>query len=488
MSLSENQNPSSEKKTPLRLPPLGNLRSIMGPLLALVCVLVFFAVADRIFADGTFSSPRNLRSVAVDTCVVAIAALGMTVVIISGGIDLSVGTAIALCATMLAWCAREDVAFICRYGDNFPSASRKYDHALDRLDAVRKSGETDEIEDWKRRVDWRRERLLRIANVKLYVAQNKASALESRVEVSRRAYAKLNEGIKKQKRQKKYRSLRNRQKAWLENATQLKSKIAMLDDYNLRTKSVNSWSNGIRNSSWSAFFAVAAGIATGLLAGFLNGLLIVSLRIVPFIATLGTMSIYLGIGRCISNNVTIRPSRENQIPNWIQHIISYSEEARWFGLFPASVFLLLLLAVLLAVILRYTVFGRYIFALGSNEATARLCGINVPRTKVLLYTLAGSFTGIASICFFSKSTTANPTAGMGIELSVIAAVVIGGGSLNGGRGSVLGTLAGAAIMQVIRSGSNQLGIPDQIQPIILGVVIVGAAMIDQVRQHRLEAS
>ena len=102
---------------------------------------------------------------------------------------------------------------------------------------------------------------------------------------------------------------------------QLEAKIAMLDDSGFRTKTVTSWSDGVHNSDWSAIVAVGAGVVTGLFAGFLNGILIVSLRIVPFIVTLGTMSIYIGIGRCISSNVTIRPSKEYQIPDWLQHIL-----------------------------------------------------------------------------------------------------------------------------------------------------------------------
>jgi ribose/xylose/arabinose/galactoside ABC-type transport system permease subunit len=141
--------------------------------------------------------------------------------------------------------------------------------------------------------------------------------------------------------------------------------------------------------------------------------------------------------------------------------------------------------VVLAGVLRYSVFSRHVFAIGSNEATARLCGINVPRTKVLVYFLAGLFVGVAGVYQFARLSSGNPTSGIGIELKMIAAVVIGGGSLSGGRGTVLGTLTGAAIMQTIASGCTQLGITNPWQDIIQGVIIVAAVSVDQIRQRRL---
>ena len=146
---------------------------------------------------------------------------------------------------------------------------------------------------------------------------------------------------------------------------------------------------------------------------------------------------------------------------------------------------MLLLAVVLALVLRYTIFGRYVFALGSNESTARLCGINVAWNKIAVYTLSGFFIGIAGLFQFSRLSVGNPTSGVGMELRIIAAVVIGGGSLSGGRGSVIGTLTGAAIMAVIASGCTQLGLSNPVQDIILGVIIIVAVTLDQIRQRRL---
>ena len=154
--------------------------------------------------------------------------------------------------------------------------------------------------------------------------------------------------------------------------------------------------------------------------------------------------------------------------------------------FGWGVWLTLGLAILLAALLHLTVFGRHVFAIGSNQRAAQLCGINVGRTKVLVYALAGLFTGIAGMYLFARLSSGTPTSGVGMELKIIAAVVIGGGSLSGGRGSVVGTLTGAAIMQVIASGSTALGLHNPTQDIIIGAIIVAAVTLDQLRGRRLE--
>jgi ribose/xylose/arabinose/galactoside ABC-type transport system permease subunit len=152
---------------------------------------------------------------------------------------------------------------------------------------------------------------------------------------------------------------------------------------------------------------------------------------------------------------------------------------------PVGVWVTLVLAIALAAVLHLTVFGRYVFAIGSNESTARLCGINVRGNKIAIYALGGLFVGIAGLYQFSRMTVGNPTSGTGLELRVIASVVIGGGSLNGGRASVLGTLTGALIMSVISSGCTQLEVTNPVQDMILGVVIIVAVAVDQLRQGKL---
>ncbi len=239
-------------------------------------------------------------------------------------------------------------------------------------------------------------------------------------------------------------------------------------------------------ADYNPAIAIALCLMTGCLCGLINGLLISGLKMIPFIVTLGTMSIFLGVAKLIANQTTVRPSRETQIPQWLQAYLSTRDYATIGGL-PLGVWGVLVFSILVAVALRYTVFSRHVFAIGSNESTARLCGVNVTRTKILVYTLAGLFIGIAGLYQFSRLSVGNPTSGIGMELKIIAAVVIGGGSLNGGSGTVLGTLAGAAIMTVIQSGCTQLGISNSMQDMILGLVVIIAVFVDQIRHRKQTA-
>jgi ribose transport system permease protein len=325
----------------------------LGPLIGLLLVMLFFAawewkqcqaMRDK---DGNprptkFLTAENFASMATANSTVAVAALGMTVIIIAGGIDLSAGTALALCATVIAHCL------------------------------------------------------------------NRGHPIE---------------------------------------------------------------------------LSIMAGIGTGCLTGLFNGALVSSLRVVPFIVTLGTMTIYLGIGKIIAEETTIRPAPA-LIPGWVSSLLGRRPNPEWLVV-NSGIWLLVILAIVLACVLRYTVFGRYIYALGSNESTARLCGINVPMNKIAVYTLGGFFIGVAGLYQFARLGVGNPGSGTGLELKVIAAVVIGGASLNGGQGSVLGTLTGAAIMAVIASGCNMVGVGNPMQDIIIGAVIIVAVAFDQLRQRRL---
>jgi ribose transport system permease protein len=234
---------------------------------------------------------------------------------------------------------------------------------------------------------------------------------------------------------------------------------------------------------YSPAAGVAAALAVGCATGFVNGTLVSLLRVVPFIVTLGTMTLFRGLGRILSGGTPIRA--HGTVPEWLLSLQVPEPEPKWLLVSP-GVWLMLLLAVLVILLLRYSVFGRHAFAIGSNEATARLCGVNVPLTRVLVYTIAGFFVGVAGLFqFVVLAGEGDPTAGTGKELEIIAAVVIGGGSLSGGRGSVLGTLSGAAIMAVISHGCVILNVPDPFQEIIIGVIIVAAVTLDRIRQGRL---
>ena len=148
---------------------------------------------------------------------------------------------------------------------------------------------------------------------------------------------------------------------------------------------------------------------------------------------------------------------------------------------PWGIWLLAALAVVVALALRYTRFGRHVFAIGSNERMARLCGVAVERTKVLVYLIAAAFAGLAGVMQFSKLAVGDPTVAIGLELDVIAAVIIGGGSLSGGKGTILGTLVGATIMTIIQIGCSQKGLPNWVQQIVTGAIIVFAVALDRWR-------
>jgi ribose/xylose/arabinose/galactoside ABC-type transport system permease subunit len=229
----------------------------------------------------------------------------------------------------------------------------------------------------------------------------------------------------------------------------------------------------------SPSIAAILAVATCALFGLLSGLAITRLRVVPFIVTLGMMLLVRGAAKGLSHEQKIDAPE-----TWLNGLLaSLLPEQRWM-LVPVGVWVLIAMAILTALVLRYTKLGRHAFALGSNEQTARLCGVAVDRVKLGIYTLCGAFAGLAGVMQFSRLTVGDPTVANGLELDVIAAVVIGGGSLSGGEGSVLGSLAGALIMTVIRSGCSQMGMPNWVQEIITGIIIIAAVALDRLRHRR----
>lgn len=387
----------------------------LGPFLALTVVVFFFAASDH-WTNGekaTFLTVRNLTTISSQTATVAVAALGMTVIIIAGGIDLSAGTAIALCATVLAWSLKEDLGPRWFAGETTVAVAKSLNDVKRDVKQIDR-----EIEE---------------------LAKRETSPTQTEVAGKLMAKSDAEKAIREHERR----------------LTKLKS--------------------------LSAAVAVVMSLGCGALCGLANGLLVSYLRVVPFIVTLGTMQLFLGLSKQIARETTVRPDRFSQVSDGLVDLLSVRADALWLGL-PSGVWLTLLLAALLAAGLHWTVFSRYVFALGSNEATARLCGINVRWNKIAVYTLSGLFVGIAGLYQFSRLTVGNPTSGSGLELRVIAAVVIGGASLSGGRGSVLGTLLGALIMSVIANGCTMLGLQNPVQDMILGVIIVAAVTLDQFRQ------
>lgn len=306
----------------------------IGPILGLLLVILIFSVLMD--SPGRYLSPFNLRIVLAQTVIVAIGAIGMTLIIISGGIDLSVGSVIALTGVIVAL------------------------------------------------------------------------------------------GL---------------------------------------------------NAGMSPATAVAAGIFVGGLVGVVNGLVITRLRVVPFIATLGMLGVARGTAKWFASQQTV-----NVPDTWVNELLVTFPNPSWLLVAPG-----VWVAMVAAIILRNTVFGRRVFALGSNEQAARACGISTDRLKVWIYGLAGLLFGLAGVMQMSRLRQGDPTVAAGSELDIIAAVVIGGGSLSGGEGSIFGALVGALIMAFLRNGCQQIGWPNYIQEIIIGAIIVIAVAVDRWRTSRAVA-
>ncbi len=310
----------------------------VGPVLGLVLVIVIFSLLMK--SPERFLSPNNLRVVLSQTVIVAVGAIGMTMIIISGGIDLSVGSIIALTGVITAL------------------------------------------------------------------------------------------GI---------------------------------------------------NMGLSPFVALVAGIIVGGIVGVVNGLAITRLKVVPFIATLGMLGVGRGTAKWVAGQQTV-----NMPDTWVNDLLVLFPTPSWLIVAP-GVWITLILALVVAVILRNTVFGRRVFALGSNETAARACGIATDRLKVWIYGLAGLLFGLAGVLQMSRLRQGDPTVAAGSELDIIAAVVIGGGSLSGGEGSILGSMIGALIMAFLRNGCQQIGWPNYVQEIIIGAIIVIAVAVDRWRTARIAA-
>jgi ribose/xylose/arabinose/galactoside ABC-type transport system permease subunit len=314
--------------------------TVLGPFLGLILITVLFAWLTR--NSGSFVTAYNWRTIAVQSVVVGIAALGMTVIMIAGGIDLSVGSTVALVTVVTGIAVR----------------------------------------------DW-----------------------------------------------------------------------------------------GLALAS-----AMLLGVLLGGVCGLFNGTLITFLGVVPFIVTLGSLKVFRGLAKYVSQSTQV------YVPGsaktwWLNRVLAAEPRPDWLMVAP-GVWVLLGLSVLLALALRYSLLGRYTYAIGSNEATARLCGINVPFIKIAVYGLAGLATGLAGVMqFIYLHAEGDPVTADGLELQVIAAVVIGGGSLNGGEGTVLGTLIGCLIMSVLNNGCVHAGISNASQDVIIGAIIVAAVALDRLRRR-----
>ena len=330
--------------------------NILGRFLALIIVFAFFAF---MVDDGKFYTLRNLENILRQSCVYGTAGLGMTMIIIAAGIDLSAGSLIALSVVTVAY----------------------------------------------------------VMNIQVPGADGQMQA-----------YATLHPTL-------------------------------------------------------TPILAVGAGILISTLAGLANGAMVVGLRLVPFIVTLGTMGMIRGLAKGIAKERDIYPPEET----WINNIMdpTLSSATRGWQILPTGIWILLVGVLVSSFILRYTRLGRHIFAVGSNEETARLCGVPVGRTKLFVYMAGGFFCGVAGLMQFSYiGGVGQPTSAGMYELFVIAAVIIGGASFNGGEGSILGTLIGALMITILYMGGQQMGWPKWVQEMVIGGIIIAAVALDRFRHRK----
>ena len=230
----------------------------------------------------------------------------------------------------------------------------------------------------------------------------------------------------------------------------------------------------VLNQTGSIVLAVIAGIVTGALIGLINSLIITKMNISPLICTLGTMSIISGVSLVATKAVSIPVSDKAYMNLGIGRI----------GPFPIPVVILLILIIVFYFVLNHTVFGRYIYAIGGNRDSADLAGIPVKKVIIITYIVAGMLTGLAAVILSARMGSGQPSAGTGFEMSVIAAVIIGGVSLSGGRGSLVGAMIGVLTLYVLTNGMVLLDISSFWQDIMRGVLIILAVFVDARRRQQ----
>ncbi len=229
----------------------------------------------------------------------------------------------------------------------------------------------------------------------------------------------------------------------------------------------------------SPWVSLLLGVGAGGAWGLFNGILITRLKVVPFIVTLGTYLLVRGAAKGLAHNRTI-----DSPASWLNDLTSQPTDHDAWRILPTGVWITIIGAIAVALMLKRTRFGRHIVAVGSNEQAARLCGVPVERVKLGVYCLAGLLVGLAGLMQYSRLTLGDPTAADGLELKVIAAVVIGGASLNGGQGSIFGSLLGAWIMTTISTGCSQMGLDNWVEQMVTGGIIVISVAIDRLRVRK----
>lgn len=215
--------------------------------------------------------------------------------------------------------------------------------------------------------------------------------------------------------------------------------------------------------------AIILGLVSGLFLGFINGIVIAKLKLQPFLVTLGTMSVYRGLTLIISNGLPVR-----NLPKPFSRILN-----AWNAYIPVPIVVLIVLTIICVYIIRCKKYGQHLFALGGNEEATRLSGINVDYVKILTYSLSGLFCAFAAVIFLGRLGAADPQAGNGYEMTAIASAAIGGASLMGGKGSIVGTIIGALILATLSNGLIILNVQSYYQTLAIGLIIILATILDR---------
>jgi ribose/xylose/arabinose/galactoside ABC-type transport system permease subunit len=365
-----------------RIQALGSLAGKLGPALGLIAVWLIFAALE----GRDFVSWSNQRLMLLQTAVVAIAAVGATFVIVSGGIDLSVGSAIAFGTMILALALKQGMS---------PGPAILLTLIVGFLLGV-------------------------VIGTMVVGRIGRVLAIGTAAAIGMFAYR------------------------------------------------------------WTPMIvAIPLALLSALPLLWLADRLLGVVRLSPFIVTLGMWGALRGAAKGLGDNQPIYPDQ-----TWLTDLMQPAREGV-FAILAPGVWLVLLLALLMSLILRYTRFGKHVYAIGSNELTAHLCGVPVARNKLLIYGLASTCAALAAILQFAfLFGQGDPTTAEGYELKVIASVVIGGASLLGGEGTIAGTLVGALIMTIVDNGCTKLGLDNWVQEIVTGAIILAAVTLDQWRHRR----